>query len=443
MASTDIVGLAQAAVEACPADQAEAFVYEARSAVTRFAENTIHQNTSEYHRSLTVRAVVGRRIATARAEVASIDDARRLAVEAAELARVAQELPDFVSLPAPKPIPPNPRRPAPDVVEATAGTRADLVSAATDQAQKRGYRAAGALTVEISSICVANSLGILAARESSGCHFHVVTRGEDTAGYAASEGPALADAKVAETAELAADIADQAKQRQSVEPKPMDVVLRPVAAAELLGAFAATGFSALAYQEQQSFVCDWLGQRACAPELTVIDDGMDTRTYAASFDYEGVPKQRVDLIRDGVVCGLVYDSYTAGREVPPRESTGHAAPPGYGAGPTPMNLVVHQGDAALDDLISRIDRGLLVSRIHYLNIAHRRQALFTGMTREGTLLIRNGRIVGGVLDLRFTERMVEAFRRLVAIGMHGELHGHVWTPPLVIEAFSFTSATTL
>ncbi len=441
MNEQEVLEIAQAAVEACPADQAEAFVWSVYNHVTRFAENRIHQNTAEHHCSIVVRAVQGKRIAIARGETLTADDARRVARRAAEMAEVARELPDFKGLPEPKPLPENPRQPAEDILTSTPADRADLVGEAISLAQERGFKAAGALTVQASASCVVNSLGVRAAQSSSGSHFHVVMRDDQTAGYASAEGPALADCCVAETARLAADIADAARGARAIEPGPIDVVLRPVAAAELLNLLS-WGFSALAHQEQQSFTCDWLGKQACSPLFTLIDDGLDTRTYAKAFDFEGMPKQRVELIREGVVTSLVYDSYTAGREDPPRESTGHATAANWAAGPLPMNMVVQPGEGSLDDLVSRVDRGLLVSRIHYLNVAHRRRALFTGMTREGTLLIENGRIVGGVKNLRFTEHMLEALSRLVAVGGQGELHGHVWTPPLVIEGFTFTSATT-
>ena len=399
MNEEEILNLAQAAVEACPADQAEAVVWSNYSHVTRFAQNRIHQNTAETHCSLSVRAVIGKRVGIASGEVRTAEDARRVARSAGELAQVARELPDFPGLPEPRPLPPNPREPAEDILASTVADRAELVGEAIAEAHSHNLVAAGALTVSISSSCVVNSLGVRAAASSSGSHFHVVMRGDDTAGYASAEGPALADCRVGETARLAAEIAEAARNPKPIEPGPIDIVLRPVAAAELL-TMLGYGFSALGYQEQQSFTCDWLGKKACSELLTLIDDGLDTRTYAKAFDYEGMPKQRVELIKQGVISSVVYDTYTAARENPPRETTGHAAPPGWGGGPVPFNMVVTPGSGSLDDLVSQVEHGILISRIHYLNIAHRRQALFTGMTREGTLLIEKGRVVGGVKNLR-------------------------------------------
>ena len=221
----------------------------------------------------------------------------------------------------------------------------------------------------------------------------------------------------------------------------MTVVLEPVAAAELLSFLGFAGFNALAYQEQQAFTCDSLHKQVGVETLDVVDDGLDPRTYVAPFDGEGVPKQRVELISKGVVSGLVYDSYTAGREQPARESTGHGLTAPNTWGPIPWNMIVEPGSGSMEELVGQVERGLLVSRIHYLNFVHQRQMILTGMTREGTFLIENGKIVGGVHNLRFTEHFVEALGRTAAIGGQGELHGMVWTPPLVIDGFAFTSAT--
>jgi predicted Zn-dependent protease len=263
---------------------------------------------------------------------------------------------------------------------------------------------------------------------------------ENGSGYAAAEGRTLAETRVEETARRAAQKAHIAQNPRRVEAQPMMVVLEPVAAAELLEMFL-HGFSALTYQEGRSFVCDTLGEQVCAPVLSITDDGLDERTYVMPFDYEGVPRQRVELVREGVINNLVYDTYTAGREKPPRRSTGHAMPPPAPWGPYPCNCIVRPGDGTLEDLVATVDKGLLVSRVHYLNLVHPRKMILTGMTRDGTFLIENGNILCGVRNLRFTERFVEALGRLVAVGQNGELHENIWTPSLVIDNFCFTSET--
>lgn len=436
-----LLDIATAAVEACPADQAEAVCTEAAEVVTRFANNVIHQSVADRSRELTVRAVVGKRIGVASGVVSAPGDAREVAQQAADLARLAGELLDFHSLPAPEPMPRDAQATSPSCFEASAAQRANMLRGVLEVAAAHGLKAAGALSTQVSSIAVTNSLGVRGAYTRSRAHLHVVMQGEDSAGYAAAEGPNLDDTRPLEVAHTAAQKAMLGRNPISLAPAPMTVFFEPVAAAELISFMAVFGFNALRYQEQQSFACDLLGQQACAPIFNLTDDGFDPRTYVAPFDFEGVPKRRVDLIRDGVINALVYDSYTASRADPPAQNTGHALPAPNDFGPAPTNLIVSPGSASREELLASIERGLLVSRIHYLNVVHPRQMILTGMTREGTFLIEKGDIVAGVKNLRFTERMVHALRRLTGLGRDGELHGHVWLPPLVIEDFTFTSAT--
>ncbi|MGD9518721.1 MAG: TldD/PmbA family protein [Armatimonadota bacterium] len=436
----ELLELAQTIVSECQADQAEAVVQDGTEAVSRFANNVLHQNMQEWSRRIDVRVLLGKRVGCASGTVADLDDARRVVAKATELARVAGEIPDFESFAEPQPIPEAPPAVAEDVIQCTPAQRGALVEEALDVARERSLAAAGALSVRSGTLTVANSLGVAAVHSSTATHFHVVMQDEDSAGYASAEGRSLADTRVREVAERAADKATLGRNPRHIKAEPLAVVLEPVAAAELLDMFS-FGFNALLYQEQKSFVCDYLGQQACTSFLNLTDDGLDPRTNVRPFDFEGLPRRRVELIKDGAISGLVHNTYTAARAKPPTQSTGHATQPPGRWGPLPRNLIVSPGEGSLEDLIARVDRGLFISRIHYLNCVHPRKTILTGMTREGTFLIEQGQITGAVHNLRFTERFVDALGRIAAIGCKGERHGSVWTPPLLIESFSFTSET--
>ena len=162
-----------------------------------------------------------------------------------------------------------------------------------------------------------------------------------------------------------------------------------------------------------------------------------------AFDYEGVAKQRVELIDRGVCRGVVYDAQTAAREH--RASTGHGLPAPNSYGPFPINMLMAAGETSRDDLVAGLDRGLLVTRFHYTNPVHPKLAIVTGMTRDGTFLVEGGRIVGPVRNLRFTQSYLQALAGVVAVGrerktLRGFLGGSV-VPALRIEAFTFTGAT--
>jgi PmbA protein len=162
-----------------------------------------------------------------------------------------------------------------------------------------------------------------------------------------------------------------------------------------------------------------------------------------AFDYEGVAKQRVDLIEKGVCREVVYDAETAARAG--RTSTGHGLPAPNPYGPYPLNMLMAPGGTARDELIGGMERGLLVTRFHYTNPVHPKLAIVTGMTRDGTFLVEDGRIVGPVRNLRYTQSYLAALAGVEALTserrtLRGML-GAVVVPAVRIAAWTFTGAT--
>ncbi len=189
-----------------------------------------------------------------------------------------------------------------------------------------------------------------------------------------------------------------------------------------------------------------IGQQIVDPRVSIWDDGQDPRGLPLPFDFEGVPKQRVDLIKEGVAAGVVYDSYRAGKEEG-KSSTGHALPAPSTFGPFPMNAFFGPGDATLEEMISSTERGLYVTRFHYTRPVEPTQVVVTGMTRDGTFLIENGKIAYPVKNLRFTQSYLEALNQVDMIGKELRLLagmggiGGTLQPALKLGGFSFTGAT--
>jgi predicted Zn-dependent protease len=201
------------------------------------------------------------------------------------------------------------------------------------------------------------------------------------------------------------------------------------------------GFSALAVQEERSFVES--GRRIGSDLVTIVDDGFDPNGLPATFDYEGVAKQRVPLVEAGVCRDVVYDSQTAARAG--RSSTGHGLPAPNPYGPFPLNCVMSAGSTPRDELIGGLDRGLLVTRFHYTNVVHPKLAMITGMTRDGTFLVEGGQIVGPVRNLRFTQSYLDALAGVSAVSSSRKaikgLLGAAVVPALRIDAWTFTGVT--
>ena len=186
-----------------------------------------------------------------------------------------------------------------------------------------------------------------------------------------------------------------------------------------------------------------VGERVMAESVSIWDDGLSLDGIPSPFDPEGVPRRRVDFIVDGVANEVATDSYYAARAG--AESTGHAVPAGNTFGPLPGNLFLAPGDATVEDMVRSTERGVLVSRFWYTRTVHPLSVVVTGMTRDGTFLIENGRVVAPVQNLRFTQSYLEAMNQVDMIGRESRLLpsflGSCRVPALKIRDWGFTGAT--
>ncbi len=227
----------------------------------------------------------------------------------------------------------------------------------------------------------------------------------------------------------------------AAEPGEYDVVLLPYAVADILDWFAYLGFGAQAYQENRSFMSGRLGQRVLGENVTIVDDPLGG--VPSPFDYEGVGKAPLTLVEDGVARAICYDSYYAAKDG--RASTGHALPAGSTFGPFATSLALAPGASSVDEMIASTERGVLVTRFWYTRTVHPLTVVMTGMTRDGTWLIENGKIAAPIRNLRFTQSYVDAMNRVRLIGREQKLQpamgGYSRVPALKIGGWSFTGAT--
>jgi predicted Zn-dependent protease len=213
---------------------------------------------------------------------------------------------------------------------------------------------------------------------------------------------------------------------------------------DLLDFFSWLSFGALPFMEKRSFMSGRIGERLMDEKISIWDDGSSPDGLPTPFDYEGVPKQRVDFIEEGVAKGVVWDSYLAGKYPGDRASTGHALPAGSTFGAIPLNMFMASGDASRDAMIRDTKRGLWVSRFWYTRTVHPLNVVVTGMTRDGTFLIEDGKVVGPVRDMRFTQGYVEALNAVDMVGDDGmlvlaDLGGGVRrVPSLKLAKWTFT-----
>lgn len=424
------------------ATEAEVLVIADDAALTRFANSEIHQNVVEATVRISLRFVRGKRVGAAATGRDDDGALRWLAETASRIATLVDETPDFAGLPEPEPIAPLTGAYATRTAEASPELRADGVRAVVAAADAAGVTAYGSFSTTIETIAVASSRGVRAAEARTSGQLLVVTMGPgEGTGYAEA---AAVDATTLDAGALGREAAGRARASAgagSLEPGEYPVVLEEHAVADLAENLGFLGFSALAVQEGRSFFEP--GRRVGSELVTLVDDARDPAGLPASFDYEGVPKQRVTMVERGVCRELVYDADTAARAG--RRSTGHGLPAPNPWGPSPRNPVMSAGATSRAELLAGLDRGLLVTRFHYTNPVHPKLAIVTGMTRDGTFWVEGGEIVRPVRSLRFTMSYLDALAGVEAVSSARGLHRGEYTVALVpavrIGSWRFTGAT--
>jgi predicted Zn-dependent protease len=437
--------------------QAQVTVTRERSQLARFAGSRATQATEVDELRVDVLAV--RDGATAAAATSEVDDEglREVGDRAARAAEAAARAGGggYPGLPAPG------GRPRPHDGWDPATARMDpsrpgaALAAVFDQTGARGLEAAGVWTAGAVETAIASSSGLSAGDAATDAHVKVLCRGGGgRSGFAAATATSFARIDAAAVAGAAADKC-AAGEPSELAPGDYPAVLDAHAVGSLLEFLATLAFNGLAHAEGRGALSGRLGQLVAAPGVNLSDSPRYPNTLPRAVDAEGVPKAPLPLVQDGVAHRVVHDTRSAAAAGGGARSTGHAlAPGGAPSGPRPTNLVMVGGGAAdVAALAAGIDRGIYVTRLWYVNPVHVRRTLLTGMTRDGTFLIEDGRITRPLLDLRFTDSVlgllgrVEGLTARASLTSEAEFYGRrfatgVVCPAMRVGALRITGTTT-
>jgi predicted Zn-dependent protease len=436
--------LTQQVLALSKADQTEVIFTGGDSALTRFANSSIHQNVAESNTDIRVRVVYGKKIGVASSNDLSPDALKRTVDTARAIAQLQRENPDFKSLPAPQPI-----QNVGGYVERTANyspeQRAQVVNVLCKKAKAQGAVAAGAFSTSSFEIAVANSLGVFAYHPGTVADINTVMMSDTGSGYASFTHQDASQVNTEQIANEAIDKALKARNPSAVEPGDYTVLLEEYAVTDMLDFLAYVSFSALAVQEERSFMRGKVGEKVMGDNVTLWDDGLSTDAIPLPFDFEGVPRQKVSFVENGIARGVVYDTTTAEREG--RASTGHSLPAPNTMGPLPLHMFLAPGSTPKSAMIKSVERGIWVTRFWYTRVVHPMKVLITGMTRDGTFLIENGEVTRPLKNMRFTTSYLDALNNVKAISRETKLFRHDWSgasrrvPALSVDGFRFTGVT--
>jgi PmbA protein len=433
--------VADAALELSGVDGVEVLFLHEYGGLTRFASSEIHQSTSREDTALRVRVVSQGRIGVASSNDFSPAGARRAAESAKEMATVVGADPLFPGLAGPA----QPkRRDAFD--DETAGATPERRAEGVAQLVGRcpdGFSAAGAFETTAVEVGLSTTQGQVVWEPTTQASVTtVVSGGEGGNGFAETFAGGISQIDPEAIGARASDKAVASQRPKPLDPGTYTVVLEPAAVSTLVGFLAWIGLGGRYLAEHRSCLSGREGQLVAAPSVSIWDDATDPQTLGVSFDFEGVPKQRVDMITDGVFLDGVYDLRTAKQTG--KRSTGHALPPPNPDGPFPLNMFMGTGPSSVQEMIESTQRGVLVTRFHYSNVVNPIESSITGMTRDGTFLIEDGEIAGPVMNFRFTQSILEALSSVSMIGRDAELASEFFfsascVPALKIDRFHFSS----
>jgi len=440
------------------ADEVEVHFSGGKFALTRFANNTIHQNVAEENHVVSVRTAFGGR--TARAATNRLDDEslRQVVKSSENLARVQHPDPDLLSMPDSQEgttgEAPLPTRHFEQTTAVTPEMRAEGVKKIVGVADRHKLTTAGVLSSAESFEGIFNSRGLNRWHTQTSAEVSITMLAEDSSGWQKANSPNVANLDPLKLAQVAAQKAVDSKNPKEIPAGKYTVILEPAAVLDIVG-FMFWDYSGMAILDQRSFLTGRIGKKLFGENITIFDDARHPQQAGSPFDGEGVLRQRVPLVENGIVKRVVYARGTAARmnrsehrdRVGPIEATGHGFALPNEIGEMPLNIVFAsvQNSQTLEQMVGSTERGILVTRLWYIREVEPFEKMLTGMTRDGTFLVENGRVIGGIRNFRFNESLIHMLSNVEAMSTpvrsSGEESFDMVVPTMKVHDFNFTEVT--
>ena len=437
------------------ADEIEVLFYGTRNALTRFANNVIHQNMAEENVVISVRTAFGQRTARATTNKLDDDSLRRVVQASESLARVQHPDPDLLAMPlasdAGKSV--CARRYFEQTANVTPEQRAETVKRIVAVAEKHKLNCAGIFSSAEWEEGIFNSRGIEGWHTQTSSEISITMLGADSSGWQKANSPDVEQLDAEGLAETAAQKTLDSAGPREIPAGKYTVILEPAAVLDIVG-FMFYDFGGLAVLDQRSFLNNRVGTQVFGGNINIWDDVDHPLQSGATFDGEGIRRQRVQLVEKGVVKRLVYARATAARmqnsehkdNVGRIEPTGHGFPLPNEMGEAPMNIVFEsESNTSVGEMIASTERGVLVTRLWYIREVDPYEKILTGMTRDGTFYVENGKLQGGVRNFRFNESLIHMLSNVEAMGTpvraSGEESFDMVVPAMKVKDFNFTEVT--
>lgn len=408
---SDSFAILDRALSAAGADEADAVFFSVDQNISRFANSQLHQNMSEESAGLTLRVIVNGAMGIATTTAFDQEEIGRTAEVAREAAKHSGPVQGFAGLY-------RENEPVPQVAsydEATATLSAAGKATALRTMFDRGgdVQFAGSYSTAAMSVACGNTHGVRRYARMTHADATAIAIGSVGSGYATRRERRTADVDMVALGDEAMLKATLAADRiEDLTPGAYDVILEPPALAEVFEWMNMIAFTGQSFEDGSSFFVGNLGKQVLGENFTLVDDA--TSYLPFPFDIEGLPKRPVTLVEKGVVRTPVLDKAWADRlGLRPTAHAWSLGSPEHGAA---FHLTMQGGDSSREEMIASTKLGIWVTRFNYVNgLLEPKTALMTGTTRDGTFLIRDGKVAARLPNLRWTQSMVEAFSNIESL----------------------------
>ncbi len=421
----------------------EVVLTEEKFELTRFAESYIHQNVAESTLHLTLKVIIGDRIGSVR-----VDNLDKAAIfeglqKAINIAHIVPPL-NFTYRLIPHQNYNIQGKYSKDTANLSPKKKARIVKQIILGVGQEGFKAAGAFSSEQNTMMVGNSKGLFALDKNTKVDFNCVITKDGSTAQASFLDYDINHFKVDSIINELLETGLRNTEQIDLEPGIYTVILSPEATSDILNYTGYMAFNGKAIKEGKSFVCNYENEKIFPDIINLADDPFDELALPIPFDVVGYPREKVYLIEKGIVRDGVYDYLTALKYN--QKCTGNTLS-GEDAswGALPFNLALEGGTVSRDEMISRTERGILISRLHYVNVLNPMSAQLTGMTRDGTFLVEDGKISKAIKNMRFNTSVIDMFKAVDLISREREAKagwvGSTVAPYIRTNNFTFSSKT--
>jgi len=436
MTEKEARGIAEKVLALTKADDCTVNLSGGPKANIRFARNEVTTSGTTDDMSLSVEASFGNK--TGRSTVNQLDEGslKRVVQSAEDIARISPEDPEHMPTLGPQHYE---RTPSWDEGTATlaAEDRATAAATSINACEREGLVAAGFMEHEAGFISMATSRGLFGYGTWTDVGYSLTARTEDGrgSGWAGRRYNAVSRLDVAGAAATAARRAKGSTDARPLPPGKYPVILDPSCVADLVQ-YVVFSMDARSADEGRSWASEKgggtkLGKKVFPENITLITDPFDPEAPGWPWGDYGMPQKKLPLIENGVLKNLIYDRYWGTKQ-------------GKEPAPFPSNFIMNGGTASLDELISSTERAILVSSFWYIRQVDEQSLVFTGITRDGTFLIENGKIAYPVRNFRWNESPLNLLQHVEMMGKSARAVGRetglaAKVPALKVAEFNFTS----